>query len=106
MEDFTSIRYSPLTIRSFNNYEWLAEFDRLAVLDENLRYRAGAWRRDLVHRLHRFDDQQGLPGRYLAADLDERFGAGLGRPIGGTDHRRGDRARMLGRIGTCRRAAS
>src|SRR6059058_2779816 len=74
----------------FNDHERLAEFDRLAVFDENLRHRSRTRRRDLVHRLHRFDDQQGLPGRYLAADVDERLRAGLGRPIGGTDHRRGD----------------
>ena len=39
------------------------------------------------------------PACDLAADLDERLGAGLGRAIGGADHRRGDGARMLGEIG-------
>src|SRR5438270_8973949 len=87
-------RHSPL----LNDHERFAEFDRLAVFDENLRHRTRARRRDLVHRLHRFDDQERLPGRYLAADLDERLGAGLRRPIGGADHRRGDRTRMLGQI--------
>src|SRR5580698_7930783 len=53
------IGYWPLPIRPlFNNHQWFAEFDRLAVLDQNLRHGAGARRRDLVHRLHRFDDQE------------------------------------------------
>ena len=39
------------------------------------------------------------PADDLAADLDERLGAGLGRPIGGADHRRGDHARMFAEIG-------
>ena len=37
-------------------------------------------RGNLVHRLHRFDDQQRLSDRHLAADFDERLGAGLGGP--------------------------
>src|SRR6266700_626469 len=86
--------YSPL----FNDHQRFAEFDRLAVLDEDLRHRAGARRRYLVHRLHRFDDQKRLADRYLGADLDEGLGAGLRRPIGGADHRRGHHTRMLGEI--------
>src|ERR1700704_3410028 len=85
-------RHSPL----LNDYQRLAEFDRLAVLDENLRHCAGTRRGYLVHCFHRFDNQQGLPRRHLAADLDERLGAGLRRPIGRADHRRGHHARMLG----------
>src|ERR1700704_467537 len=92
-------RHSPL----FNNYQRLAEFDRLAVLDENLRHGARARGRNLVHRLHGLDDQQRLPDRYLGSDLDERLGAGLGRRIGGADHRRGDRARVFCQIGDRRR---
>src|SRR5215475_2505831 len=41
--------------RSFDDHQRLAELDRLAVLDENLRHGAGARGGDLVHRLHRFD---------------------------------------------------
>src|SRR5579885_1418391 len=37
-------RHSPL----FDNHQRLAEFDRLAVLDKDLRHRARARRRDLV----------------------------------------------------------
>src|SRR5258707_7686676 len=89
-----AIRHSPL----LDNYQRFAEFDRLAVLDENLRDGAGARRWNLVHRLHGFNDQQSLADRYLAADFDERLGAGLGRPIGGADHRRGHHAPGLGDI--------
>ena len=62
-------------------------FDRLAVLDEDLRHGAGARRGNLIHGLHRLDDEQRLPGGHAGADLDEGLGAGLGRPIGSADHR-------------------
>src|SRR5450756_2539258 len=78
-------RHSPL----FYNHQRLADFARLAVLDENLRHGARARRRNLVHRLHRLDDQKRLSDRHLGADFDERLGAGLRGPIGRTDHRRG-----------------
>src|ERR1019366_2781064 len=42
----------------FNNHQRLAEFDRLAILDEDLRHGAGARRWNMVHRLHRLDDQE------------------------------------------------
>ena len=61
-----------------------------------------ARRGDLVHGLHRLDDQQRFAGLHLAADLDERPRAGLRPDIGGADHRRGDDAGMLGRIGRSR----
>src|SRR5260370_29826841 len=81
-----NIRYSLFAVL-FNNHQRFAEFDRMAILDKNLRHSARARRRNLVHRLHRFDDQQGLSDRHLGADLDERLGAGLGSPVGGADHR-------------------
>src|ERR1700727_151206 len=81
-----------------DNHQRFAEFDRLAVLDENLRHGARARRRNLVHRLHGFDDQERLSNRYLATDFDERLGARLGGPVGGTDHRGGHRAGMLGDV--------
>src|SRR5580700_3762821 len=56
---------------SLDDHQWLAIFDRLAVSDENLNHRAGARRRDLIHRLHRFDVEQPLAGLHLAADIDE-----------------------------------
>src|SRR5262245_60377191 len=45
---------------SFDDHQRLAEFHRTAVLDQDLLDGAGARRRDVVHGLHRFDDQQGL----------------------------------------------
>ena len=41
----------------FYDHEGLAELDRLAVLEQDLRHGAGFRRRDLVHGLHRLDDQ-------------------------------------------------
>src|SRR3981189_2964072 len=41
-----------------DDHQRFAEFDRMAVLDQDFRHRAAARRRDLVHRLHGFDDQQ------------------------------------------------
>src|SRR3974390_3392840 len=44
-------RYSPLPApySLFHNHQRFAELDRLAVLDQDLRHRAGARRRDMVH---------------------------------------------------------
>ena len=50
--------------------------------------RAGARRRDLVHRLHRLDDQDVSALAHRVADVDVGPGAGLGERIGGADHRR------------------
>ena len=57
-EDFLEHRARPDSIRSTTS--GIAVFDRLAVLEQDRRHRAGARRGDLVHRLHRFDDQQRL----------------------------------------------
>ena len=51
--------------------ERLAIFDGLTVVDEDGEHRAGVRGRDLVHGLHRFDDEQRLAGRDAGADLDE-----------------------------------
>ena len=67
----------------------IAVFDRLRILEQDRRDRAGARRRDLVHRLHRLDDQQRLAFLDRLADLDEGLGVGRRRQIGGADHRRG-----------------
>ena len=78
----------------------------LAVLDQDLRHRAGARRRDLVHRLHRLDDEQRLAGRRPCCRRRRTACApGAGAEIGGADHRRGDDAGMLGRIGGAATAA-
>ena len=60
-------------------------------------------RGDRVHHLHRLDDQQRVARLDLVADRDERRRARLGREIDGADHRRLDRARMVGRARRCGR---
>src|SRR6202043_3736422 len=47
---------------SLDDHQRLAILDRLAVADENLNHRAGARRRDLIHRLHRFRYGAGVGG--------------------------------------------
>src|SRR5262249_18046322 len=75
---------------SFDDQQRLAEFDRLAVLDQDLDDGAGARRRNLVHRLHRLDDEQRIASVHAAAHIDIRARARLRATIGGADHRRGD----------------
>src|SRR5215203_5493645 len=72
-----------LSNMSLDDHQRFAEFDRAAVLDQDLDHLAAARRRDLVHRLHRLDDEQGLARLHDRADVDERSPAGLGRQIGG-----------------------
>src|SRR5688572_8695191 len=50
----------PSKARSLDDHERLAELDRRAVGDQDLRHRAGARRGNLVHGLHRLDDHQRL----------------------------------------------
>src|SRR5580658_4430348 len=84
-----------------DDHQRLAILDRLAVADQNLNYSARTRRRDLIHRLHRFDDEQRFAGLYLAADLDQGTCARRWTEIGGTDHRRDDGAGMLRRVERC-----
>src|SRR5262249_41094558 len=51
-----------------DDHRRLAVFDRLAVIDQDLGYGAGARRWDLVHCLHRLDDQQRVTGLPRHAD--------------------------------------
>ena len=88
-EDFFE-HYSMIIIGSPNSTGWPSS-TRICVTMPRAR------RRNLIHRLHRFDDQQRLAGLHRLADIDERPRAGRGREIGGADHRRRHRARMLGR---------
>src|SRR5262250_2106324 len=83
---------------SFDDQQRLAELDRLAVLDQDLDDGAGARRWNLVHRLHRLDDEQRIASVHTAAHIDVRAGTRLGAAIGGSDHRRGDHAGMARRI--------
>src|ERR1700749_4107800 len=64
-----AIRCSPFA--SFDNQKRLAVLDRLAIFDQNLDDRAGARRGNLIHRLHRFDDDQRVTDLHPAADLDK-----------------------------------
>jgi hypothetical protein len=77
----------------------LSNMDRRAVFDQDLRHGTGPRRRDLVHGLHRLDDDQRLSGSNLGADFDEGRLAGLRGAVDGADHRRGHGARMLGHVG-------
>src|SRR5260370_10945402 len=56
-------------IASFDDHQRLAEFHRLSVLDENLDDGPCTRGRNLVHCLHRFDDQKRVPDSHAAADL-------------------------------------
>src|SRR5215471_14593206 len=83
---------SNIAMRSLDDHQRLAELHRMAILDQDLDHRAGARRRNLVHSLHRLDDEQRI------AYVDDEARARLGSKVGGTDHRGGDDARMLHRI--------
>ncbi len=83
---------------SLDDHQRFTELDRLAIFDQDLAHRARARGRNLVHGLHRLDDEQGVAGPHLAADLDERTRAGLRPDIGRADHGRGHHARMLGGV--------
>src|SRR5580658_11248002 len=84
---------------SFQDHQGLAVLDRRAAADQDPRDRAGPGGTDLVERLHRLDQQQGLPGDDTLADTDEDRGAGLGRQVDDTHHRAGDRTGMLRVVG-------
>src|SRR5260370_11036546 len=85
-------------LASLNDHQRFTELDRLPVFEEDLRYGARTRRRNLVHRLHRLDDQKRGAGFHAAADLDKSLGARLGSAIGGPNHRRRDDAGMFGEI--------
>src|SRR5262249_54134284 len=52
----------------FDDHQDVAVFDRLLVLDHHLAHDAGARRFNLVERLHRFDQHQGLAFLHPVAD--------------------------------------
>src|SRR5215510_11112972 len=56
---------------SFYDHERLTELDRLAVLDQDLDDGAGARRLDLVHGLHRLDDEQRVASAHPCPHFDE-----------------------------------
>src|SRR5213082_1545677 len=58
--------------RSLDQHQRRAVFDGRRVFDKNAREAARARRADLVHDLHRLDDQQGLTLADCIADTRER----------------------------------
>src|SRR5207244_112698 len=90
--------------RSFDQQQCGAVFDRLAILGKNLRDPSGMRRADLVHHLHRLDNQERLTLADAVADAQKRRRTGLGRKVGDAESRRGDRGGMGGgarRTGGC-----
>src|SRR5205085_599425 len=79
--------------RLLDQHQRGAVLDRLGIADEHLGELSGARRANLVHHLHRLDDQQRLALADGIADADERRIAGL----------RGQRADQLG-IGRSQRS--
>src|SRR5580704_8477291 len=96
--NIASVRLAPVLLASFNDHQGLTELNRLPVFEEDLRDGARTRRRNLVHRLHRLDDQKRGAGLHAAADLDKSLGARLRGAIGGPNHRRRYDAGMFGEI--------
>ena len=76
----------------FDDDEGFAEFDRMAVFNENFHHSACLRRGNMVHRLHRFDDEHSLTDTDLGSDSDERRSTRLSREICRANHRRRQRA--------------
>src|SRR5271170_438733 len=68
--------------RSLDQHQRGAVFDRLAIPGKNPADPPGLRGANLVHHLHRLDDQQRLPFADAVADPHERRRAGLRREIG------------------------
>ncbi len=80
-EDFIEHGVFPAARKpSLDNDQRFAEFDRLAVLEQNLGHGARARRRNLVHGLHRFDDQQRIAGLDLWPTSMNGLAPGSGAP--------------------------
>ena len=62
---------------SLDNHQRLSELDRLPVFEKNLYDGAGPRGRYLVHRLHRFHDQERVASLDRATDVNEWLGARL-----------------------------
>src|SRR5579864_4675558 len=84
--------FSNIALKLLQDEQWLAVLNRYAVADQDLGHASGPRRRDLIHHLHRFDDEQDLPLTNRVADFDEGGRLGLRAQIDGADHRRLDRA--------------
>src|ERR1700712_2850938 len=73
-----AMRTFPIVIpSSLDDDARLIVFDGLRVDDEHFADGAGARRLNLVHHLHRLDDQQRIALGHLVAGTDERLRAGI-----------------------------
>src|SRR5215475_2380025 len=63
---------------SIDDQQDFAELDGAAVGEQDLLHRSGVRRRNRVHHLHGFDDEQGLALGDAVADLDEGIRTGCG----------------------------
>src|SRR5215216_6103177 len=84
--------------------ENLPELHRLAVFHQDLANRAGDFRLDLVHDLHRFNDAHGLSWSYPVAHLDVGLGARLGGLVERAHHGRADLLELRRRAGRALRS--
>ena len=66
--------------------QFLAEFDRLAVLGEDLDDRSLDVGFDLIHELHRLHNAERLTLFNRVADVRKRGSGRIGRPVEGPDH--------------------
>src|ERR1700691_2696510 len=80
----------------FEHEQRLTELHRAAVDDEYRGDASIAWSRDLIHDLHRFDDEQDLSLANMVPDLYEGREFGLRREVDRSHHWRLDRGRRLG----------
>src|SRR5438477_5694946 len=87
MRIFSNIATAQGGWRSLDDHQRFAELHRPTVLKHDLAHRATPRRRNLVHGLHRLDDQKRFPGADAVADVDEGRGARLRAAVGGADHR-------------------
>src|SRR2546427_145896 len=68
----------------------LPAFDRLRIVDQDVRDRAACTRRDRVHQLHHLDDADDGMVIDDLPDIDEGAPPGFGRAIERAHHRRTD----------------
>ena len=79
-----------------NHEQGLVELNGRAIFDQNRRNRATPRRGNVVHHLHRFDEDDGIAFFHAIAHRFEIGRAGFGLEIGGANHRGFDS------IGICR----
>src|SRR5271167_1770461 len=88
-----------LFARSLDQHQDGAVFDRLRIRDHDLRDATRPVGENLVHHLHRLDDQERLALGDQITEAHEGWGSRLRRQIGGPDNRGLYGAGMLDRSG-------